>query len=79
MLHFRVSIFLRQSELIEEFAFDSASHALSGHALGVRAEPVENLVSLLLQAVARSALSTGFVAAKDFLRSIEGESLSYTR
>lgn len=69
--HRRVSIFLRRPELVDDYLFEAADHALSARGYGAPKEDEAVLVGLLLDASKRASLSAGFVTAKRFLDATE--------
>lgn len=72
-MHYRVAMYLRRPSLTATFVYDAADHALAARSLGVYHDTDEDLVTLLLQAVSRSALCACFVNAKRHLDTADGE------
>ncbi|KAL7420434.1 hypothetical protein Q5752_004384 [Cryptotrichosporon argae] len=66
-MHQHVSLFLRRPDLINDYLFDSVEHALTARALGAPAEDEATMVSLLLDAATRAALSASFSSAQHFI------------
>ncbi len=72
-----MSLFLRRPGLLDDYIFDAADHAMVAHDAGVLSENDDELVSLLLQAASRAALSAGFTGAKRFLDAADSKSLCW--
>lgn len=70
-VHHRVSVFLCQPDLREDFIFEAADHALAASSSSVGCFDCEELVILLLDAASRSALSAAFWAAKRYLDAVK--------
>lgn len=66
-LHFKLSKFLRRPDLIDDFVYDSAKHALSARSLGCKPEPDEIVVDLVVRAATRCALSSSIALARRLL------------
>lgn len=67
-LHYAISLFLQEPDLVANYVFDATDHAITARELGLRVERAESFIEILLLGMTRAAHSASFSTAQRCLR-----------